>query len=221
MKTAKSPEVARLLLARGRRRRVRGQAGRGRGDARRRDRRRDGHDGAGRPDQGAPARGAGVPLARRRGSGSSSTRGRARPRSTAPYPARSRPSSTSTSGRTAAGSRPKMRSRWQIGSRDWVGSNLSGYRDTRAICNTSATRASVAGAATSRWSAWSGRCGDLRAGGHAVEVVTTGGTGTAEFCAAHEIVTEVQPGSFIFMDTDYSDTGGVPYRHGADRRLRR
>jgi len=54
--------------------------------------------------------------------------------------------------------------------------------------------------------------GDLRAGGHAVEVVTTGGTGTAEFCAAHEIVTEVQPGSFIFMDTDYSDTGGVPYR---------
>ncbi len=53
--------------------------------------------------------------------------------------------------------------------------------------------------------------GDLRAGGHTIEVVTTGGTGTAEFCAAHEVVTEVQPGSFIFMDTDYSDTAGVPY----------
>jgi D-serine deaminase-like pyridoxal phosphate-dependent protein len=54
--------------------------------------------------------------------------------------------------------------------------------------------------------------GDLRGGGHSVEVVSTGGTGTAEFCAEHEIVTEVQPGSFIFMDTDYLDTGGVPYR---------
>ena len=51
----------------------------------------------------------------------------------------------------------------------------------------------------------------LRAGGHTVEVVSTGGTGTAEFCAAHEAVTEVQPGSFAFMDTDYLDTGGVPY----------
>jgi D-serine deaminase-like pyridoxal phosphate-dependent protein len=53
---------------------------------------------------------------------------------------------------------------------------------------------------------------DLRAGGHTVDVVTTGGTGTAEFCASHECVTEVQPGSFIFMDADYLDTGGVPYR---------
>lgn len=53
---------------------------------------------------------------------------------------------------------------------------------------------------------------DLRRRGHTVEVVSTGGTGTAEFCAQHEIVTEVQPGSFAFMDTDYLDTGGVPYR---------
>jgi D-serine deaminase-like pyridoxal phosphate-dependent protein len=52
----------------------------------------------------------------------------------------------------------------------------------------------------------------LRAGGYAVEVVSTGGTGTAEFCAAHEAVTEVQPGSFAFMDADYLDTGGVPYQ---------
>jgi D-serine deaminase-like pyridoxal phosphate-dependent protein len=52
---------------------------------------------------------------------------------------------------------------------------------------------------------------DLRAGGHAVEVVSTGGTGTAEFCAAHDVVTEVQPGSFIFMDVDYGQTRGVPY----------
>jgi len=52
----------------------------------------------------------------------------------------------------------------------------------------------------------------LRAAGHTVDVVTTGGTGTAEFCAAHDAVTEVQPGSFAFMDTDYLDTGGLPYR---------
>ncbi len=52
----------------------------------------------------------------------------------------------------------------------------------------------------------------LRSGGHRVDVVTTGGTGTAEFCAAHEVVTEVQPGSFVFMDADYGDTEGVPYR---------
>jgi D-serine deaminase-like pyridoxal phosphate-dependent protein len=51
----------------------------------------------------------------------------------------------------------------------------------------------------------------LRAAGHTIDVVTTGGTGTAEFCAAHEAVTEVQPGSFAFMDTDYLDTGGIPY----------
>jgi D-serine deaminase-like pyridoxal phosphate-dependent protein len=51
----------------------------------------------------------------------------------------------------------------------------------------------------------------LRAGGHAVDVVSTGGTGTAEFCAAHDVVTEVQPGSFMFMDVDYQQTGGVPY----------
>ena len=51
----------------------------------------------------------------------------------------------------------------------------------------------------------------VRAGGHAVDVVTTGGTGTAEFCAAHSFVTEVQPGSFAFMDADYGDTGAVPY----------
>jgi D-serine deaminase-like pyridoxal phosphate-dependent protein len=52
---------------------------------------------------------------------------------------------------------------------------------------------------------------DVRVGGHAVDVVTTGGTGTAEFCAAHDVVTEVQPGSFIFMDVDYQQTRGVPY----------
>lgn len=48
----------------------------------------------------------------------------------------------------------------------------------------------------------------LRANGFEIKVVTAGGTGTAEFCAAVPGITEVQPGSFIFMDTDYRDVLG-------------
>lgn len=51
----------------------------------------------------------------------------------------------------------------------------------------------------------------LRKDGHGIEVVTTGGTGTAEFCASVKGVTEVQPGSFIFMDTDYRAAIGTTY----------
>ncbi len=51
----------------------------------------------------------------------------------------------------------------------------------------------------------------LRAAGFAIETVTTGGTGTAEVCADYEGVTEVQPGSFIFMDTDYRNAIGSTY----------
>lgn len=53
----------------------------------------------------------------------------------------------------------------------------------------------------------------MRADGHAIETVTTGGTGTCERCAAHAGVTEVQPGSFIFLDRAYGDAlrGRNPY----------
>ena len=51
----------------------------------------------------------------------------------------------------------------------------------------------------------------LREMGFPVEIVTTGGTGTAEICASCEGVTEVQPGSFIFMDTDYRNALGSVY----------
>ncbi|KAL4894669.1 hypothetical protein BDV59DRAFT_174801 [Aspergillus ambiguus] len=47
--------------------------------------------------------------------------------------------------------------------------------------------------------------------GFNIEVVTTGGTGTAEFCASVPGVTELQPGSFIFMDTDYRAAVGTFY----------
>ncbi len=47
--------------------------------------------------------------------------------------------------------------------------------------------------------------------GFPINIVTTGGTGTAEICASCEGVTEVQPGSFIFMDTDYRNALGTVY----------
>jgi D-serine deaminase-like pyridoxal phosphate-dependent protein len=51
----------------------------------------------------------------------------------------------------------------------------------------------------------------LRAEGFPIEIVTTGGTGTAEICAAYPGITEVQPGSFVFMDTDYRNALGSEY----------
>ncbi|ROW04952.1 hypothetical protein VPNG_07031 [Cytospora leucostoma] len=51
----------------------------------------------------------------------------------------------------------------------------------------------------------------LRGEGHDIRVVTTGGTGTAEFCVSVPGVTEVQPGSFLFMDTDYRNAVGSFY----------
>ncbi len=52
---------------------------------------------------------------------------------------------------------------------------------------------------------------ELRDQGHSIDIVTTGGTGTAEICAAYAGVSEVQPGSFIFMDTDYRNALGPTY----------
>jgi D-serine deaminase-like pyridoxal phosphate-dependent protein len=51
----------------------------------------------------------------------------------------------------------------------------------------------------------------LRAKGFPIEIVTTGGTGTAEICANCAGITEVQPGSFVFMDTDYRNALGPAY----------
>ena len=48
---------------------------------------------------------------------------------------------------------------------------------------------------------------ELKSAGIEVPVVTTGGTGTSPWCAENDFVTEVQPGSFIFMDTAYRNAG--------------
>ena len=51
----------------------------------------------------------------------------------------------------------------------------------------------------------------LKEMGFAIDIVTTGGTGTSAICADCEGITEVQPGSFIFMDTDYRNALGSDY----------
>jgi len=56
-----------------------------------------------------------------------------------------------------------------------------------------------------------GTAQQLREAGFLIDIVTTGGTGTAEICAAYQGVTEVQPGSFIFMDSDYRNALGPVY----------
>lgn len=51
----------------------------------------------------------------------------------------------------------------------------------------------------------------IRAAGLPLEIVTTGGTGTSEICAQFDDVTEVQPGSFVFMDVAYRNAIGPLY----------
>jgi D-serine deaminase-like pyridoxal phosphate-dependent protein len=51
----------------------------------------------------------------------------------------------------------------------------------------------------------------IRGAGIPLEIVTTGGTGTAEICAQFEAITEVQPGSFVFMDIAYRNAIGPLY----------
>jgi D-serine deaminase-like pyridoxal phosphate-dependent protein len=53
----------------------------------------------------------------------------------------------------------------------------------------------------------------LRKSGYDIEIVTTGGTGTAEICASVDGITEVQPGSFIFMDVAYRNATDAAYRN--------
>jgi D-serine deaminase-like pyridoxal phosphate-dependent protein len=54
----------------------------------------------------------------------------------------------------------------------------------------------------------------VEARGLAVKVCTTAGTGTHEIAGVHEGVTEVQPGSYIWMDADYGQVQGLPYESG-------
>jgi D-serine deaminase-like pyridoxal phosphate-dependent protein len=48
--------------------------------------------------------------------------------------------------------------------------------------------------------------------GHRIDIVTGGGTGTAELDARNRVLNEVQAGSFLLMDTLYRDAG-VPFEN--------
>jgi D-serine deaminase-like pyridoxal phosphate-dependent protein len=49
--------------------------------------------------------------------------------------------------------------------------------------------------------------------GHRIEVVSTAGTGTFRYAAEWPAVTEVQPGSYVFMDSDYGSVQGVGFEN--------
>ncbi|RZT36470.1 DSD1 family PLP-dependent enzyme [Cupriavidus agavae] len=57
----------------------------------------------------------------------------------------------------------------------------------------------------------------LEAAGVRCEVVTGGGSGSVEFDLGSGVYTEIQPGSYVFMDADYGSnayTGALRFEHG-------
>lgn len=55
----------------------------------------------------------------------------------------------------------------------------------------------------------------LRAAGHAIDIVSGGGTGTAELDLASDVFTEIQPGSYPFIDSQYGaiERRAIPLGH--------
>jgi D-serine deaminase-like pyridoxal phosphate-dependent protein len=51
------------------------------------------------------------------------------------------------------------------------------------------------------------------AAGLPTEIVTTGGTGSAVFAAAFDAITDVQPGSYVVMDSQYGEVQGVGFEN--------
>ena len=51
----------------------------------------------------------------------------------------------------------------------------------------------------------------LREAGLGIEIVSTGGTGTYQFASTWSSVTELQPGSYVVMDTDYRGVQGLEF----------
>lgn len=49
------------------------------------------------------------------------------------------------------------------------------------------------------------------AAGLPCEIVSTAGTGTAQFASEFPEVTELQPGSYVLMDSDYAQVGGLDF----------
>ena len=51
----------------------------------------------------------------------------------------------------------------------------------------------------------------IRDAGLPIEIVSTGGTGTHRFCSEFDAVTELQPGSYVVMDSDYGLVDGLDF----------
>jgi D-serine deaminase-like pyridoxal phosphate-dependent protein len=49
--------------------------------------------------------------------------------------------------------------------------------------------------------------------GHRAEIVSTAGTGTFRYAMEWPRVTEIQPGSYVVMDSDYASVGGVGFEN--------
>jgi D-serine deaminase-like pyridoxal phosphate-dependent protein len=49
--------------------------------------------------------------------------------------------------------------------------------------------------------------------GLATDIVTTGGTGSAVFAATFDAITDVQPGSYVVMDSQYGDIAGIGFEN--------
>jgi D-serine deaminase-like pyridoxal phosphate-dependent protein len=81
--------------------------------------------------------------------------------------------------------------------------HLRGHGERRAAAALAAERAGAVVAA-------------LAAAGQRCDVVTGGGTGSVEFDLASGVYTEVQPGSYVFMDGDYASNevaGALRFEH--------
>ena len=59
----------------------------------------------------------------------------------------------------------------------------------------------------------------IEAAGVACETVTGGGTGTWQLECASGVYTEVQPGSYVFMDADYARNALAPEQHAFEQSL--
>ena len=115
----------------------------------------------------------------------------------------------------AASSRASRRSRWR-GDRRRAASAL---RRAAGLSRLGAASAHLGRAAEGDRRARSTRRGDARPAGRqagiACDNITGAGTGTFEFEAASGVYTELQCGSYIFMDADYGrnlDRDGAPIR---------
>jgi D-serine deaminase-like pyridoxal phosphate-dependent protein len=99
---------------------------------------------------------------------------------------------------------------------DWIASNRpdNGALQLVGVQHYAGQVMHIAGHAARRdkslvcWRSASAICDALRDAGHSLAIVTGGGTGTYDIDCDVPVVTDLQVGSYIFMDQQYLDVGG-------------